>query len=101
MNGKLAPNFDTTQHMSQTSFDSKISPAKKLAKQNRLAMLMAKRQMNGKNAESPLTVVPPTNAGNSTVLPKSSSLASKLQYGRKATISQHASTEFLMQQHMQ
>ena len=61
---------------------------------------MAKRQMNGKNAESPLAVVPPTNAGN-TAVPISSSLASKLQYGRKATISQHASTEFLMQQHMQ
>ena len=62
---------------------------------------MAKRQMKGKNASSPLAVVPPANADSITVLPKTSSLTGKLQYGRKATISQHASTEFLMQQHMQ
>ena len=93
-NGNLAANYEILQHMQQTSFDSKISPAKKLEQQNRLALLMAKRQMKGKNAESPLAVVPPTNANSTT-------LASKLQFGRKATISQHASTEFLMQQHMQ
>ena len=75
-----------------------------MAKRNRLAMLMAKRQMNGKTADSPLAVVPPPNADGikGTVLLKpNSTLTNNLQYGRKATISQHASTEFLTQPQMQ
>ena len=71
--------------MRASGYESKISPAKKLEKRNKLALLMAKRQANGKS-EPPIARVPDVSAEEP-----------KIHFGRRATISEHAAKEFLMQ----